>query len=136
MTITISSIDGEFVPDVSQVITSGVSYYYECIFTRSNVYTVLFSNETNGDGVLFTPVKISICKTNGKMIESAVLLTVEGKATANVYNNLDIDIPKFIRQASIETVGLEGDSGNANYSLQVLFRRLDISSKKQIIHAV
>ena len=133
MTITVSSIDGQFVPNVTQTITSGVSYFYEAIFTRDNVYTVIFSDETNADGVLFIPVKINICKvTDLNNQAGGVVATVEGKVNAMFNSPVSVDIPKFIRQISLETVNI---FETGDFSIQILFRKESISSKKQIIHA-
>lgn len=134
MTITIASENGVHVPDVTQTITSGVSYFYEAIFERDNVYTVIFSDETNGDGVLFIPVKINICKVGGLNNQSGgVIATIEGKVNAMFNSPVSVDIPKFIRQISIETTNI---FETGNFSMQILYRKESIASHKQIIHAV
>ena len=137
--ITVSRQDYSVVdanPTITKTQTSGISYFYEALLTTNNVFSVVFGDESDSNGIIFHPIKASLCKVTGLSASGGTaIITVEWKEIVNIYQNSVLDIPKFIRQCSIETSGIDGDN-LASFSLQILYRRADVSSKKQIIHAV
>ena len=135
--ITVTSSTGTNIDrDITKVKTSGVSYFYEAIFSDKNdddIFDVLLTEDFEG-GEIFVPVRANLAKVSlFSNSGGGAILTVEGRYSANVNNPVSVEIPKFIRHLTVETVGI---SETGRFALQVLYRRADVSTHKQIIHAV
>jgi len=137
----ISSNDDATLPLVTQIVTSGVSYFYEVLLgsdreSRNTVglFALDISDETNANGERFEPYKITCAKINkNDNLFGNVNVLVEQQGTCNVYNPLEIMVPQFIRHASVETIDT---NGTGNYSLQIMYRRSDVMKSRQVIHAL
>jgi len=134
--ISITSESGDVNIEVVKSKTSGVSFFYEAIFRGSlidNAYSVLFSNEME-DGVNFVPVRASVTKVSNISNTSASFSVIcETRKTASVYKDVDVEIPKFIRAINLETRSI---SETGDWSFQIAYRREDVSTHKQVIHAI
>jgi len=126
-----SGSNGELLP--TKIVTSSASYFYTVDLSDNDNYQVQMSDESDTNGIFFAPSKM-IIRTQGGNSGFAVATVETSKVCNSTIPVIDFDIPAFIRTANIVVDGITEVGGRL--TLEVSFRRRDISKHKQVIHTV